>query len=571
MKVAEVIVETLVQAGVERCYGIVGDTLNHFTDAVYKSKKIQWVHMRHEEAGGFAAGADALMSKRPVACAGSCGPGSLHFINSLMDAGRNGAPVVLIASQLESGNLGTDFPQEVDFKAIYGSFCVFCEQIQSPSQAQQIITLALQNAINKKGVAVVIVPVNMSIQSVEYNKNMKVHTPKPIFYPNENEISQMASILEKGKKVGIYAGAGVEDAHDELIELAQKIKAPIAHSARSKDFVEYDNPYNMGMTGLVGLKSGFEMMNECDTLLVLGSDMAWRQFYPQKATIIQVDNNPAHLGRRCDVELGVLGDAKHTLKKLIEAVSEKNDRVFLDHCLKIKAETNEKLLKDTEISSELIHPQALSALIDKYAPDDALFSADGGSPMLWALRYLKGKKGRRFFTSLLHGTMANAMPMALGLKKACPQRVVISFSGDGGLAMLLGDLLTAIQENIAIKVVVFNNSSLNFVELEQKVEGLLDNYTDLKNPSFAKVAEMIGFDAWRVEGSSELERTIEKFMSSSKPALLDVVVNSKELIMPPKVTFSEVAHFSLYSAKAVLAGRAGDVEDMIKSNIKQLI
>ncbi|WP_095224821.1 thiamine pyrophosphate-dependent enzyme [Helicobacter sp. 12S02634-8] len=570
MKVAEIIVETLVQAGVQRCYGIVGDTLNHFTDAIYHNQNIQWVHMRHEEAGGFAAGADALITQRPVACAGSCGPGSLHFINSLMDAGRNRAPVVLIASQLETPHLGTNFPQEVDFKAIYGSFCVYCEQILAPSQAQQIVTMALQNAINKKGVAVVIMPVNMSVQTATYDPNMKVHTPKPIFYPNGDEIAQMAEILKAGKKVAIYAGAGVEDAHDELVALAQKLKAPIAHSARSKDFVEYDNPYNMGMTGLVGLKSGFDMMNECDTLLVLGSDMAWRQFYPQKARIIQVDEDPSHLGRRCDVELGVLGRVKHTLEKLLAAIEEREDREFLDTCLQTKAQVEKKLLKDIEISGDLIHPQALSAMIDKYAADDALFSADGGSPMLWALRYLKGKKGRRFFTSLLHGTMANAMPMALGLKKACPSREVISFSGDGGLAMLLGDLLTAIQENLAIKVVVFNNSSLNFVELEQKVEGLLDNYTDLKNPSFAKVAAMMGFDAWRVESSAELEGCVEKLMHSNKPALLDVVVNSKELIMPPRVNLSEVAHFSLYSAKALLAGRAGDVEDMLKTNINNI-
>ncbi|PAF44020.1 thiamine pyrophosphate-dependent enzyme [Helicobacter sp. 11S02596-1] len=571
MKVAEMMVEVLAQAGVQRCYGIVGDTLNHFTDAIYQSKKIQWVHMRHEEAGGFAAGVDALITKRPVACAGSCGPGSLHFINSLMDAGRNRAPVVLVASQLETPNLGTNFPQEVDFKAIYGGFCVYCEQINSPAQAQHIITMAVQNAINKKGVAVVIMPVNMSVASVVYNKNMKVHTPKPVFHPNDDEIAQMASMLKNGKKVAIYAGAGVEDAHDELVALAQKLKAPIGHSARSKDFVEYDNPYNMGMTGLAGVKSGFDMMNECDTLLVLGSDMAWRQFYPTKATIIQVDNDAGHLGRRCDVDLGVLGDVKPTLQKLLEAVAEKTDRAFLDDCLKIKVETDKKLLKDTQISGDLIHPQAVSAMIDKYTPDDSLFTADGGSPMLWALRYLKGKKGRRFFTSLLHGTMANAMPMSLGLKKAFPLREVISFSGDGGLAMLLGDLLTAIQEDIAIKVVVFNNSSLNFVELEQKVEGLLDNYTDLKNPSFAEVASAIGFDAWRVEQSGGLEASVKAFMQSSKPALLDVVVNSKELIMPPKVTFSEMAHFSLYSAKAVLAGRAGDVEDIIKTNIGHML
>ncbi|PAF52675.1 thiamine pyrophosphate-dependent enzyme [Helicobacter sp. 13S00477-4] len=571
MKVAEVIVQTLVQAGVQRCYGIVGDTLNHFTDAIYHNKKIQWIHMRHEEAGGFAAAADALITKKPVACAGSCGPGSLHFINSLMDAARNGAPVVLIASQLATTSLGSEFPQEVDFKSIYGNFCVYCEEIINPSQAQYIVTMALQNAINKKGVSVVIVPVDISVACVEFNPNLKVHSPKPIFCPSKEDIVQVAKFLSAGKKVAIFAGAGVEDAHDEMIALAQKIKAPIGHSARSKDFVEYDNPYNMGMTGLVGIKSGFDMMNECDTLLVLGSDLAWKQFYPLNATIIQIDNQSSHLARRCEVELALLGNVKDTLERLLEVVAEKSDRSFLDHCLKIKAETDKKMLKDIKTSGELIHPQVLIGLIDKYATKDALFSADGGSPMVWALRYLTSTKQRRIFTSLLHGTMANAMPMALGLKKAFPEREVISLSGDGGLAMLLGDLLTAIQENIPIKIVVFNNASLNFVELEQKVEGLLDNYTDLKNPSFAKVADAIGFEAYRVEKTSELEDTLRKFFASSKAALLDVLVNPKELVMPPKVELSEVAHFALYSAKALMAGRVKDVEELLKTNVKNLL
>lgn len=567
MKVAEIMVKVLAQAGVQRCYGIVGDTLNHFTDAIYHSKEIQWVHVRHEEAGAFAAGADAMITKRPVACAGSCGPGSLHFINGLLDANRNGAPVILIASQIDTGVLGTNFPQEVDFKTIYGNFCVYCEQINHAREAQHIMTMAVQNAVNKKGVSVVIMPVDVSMQTENYNPNMKVHHPSPLFYPNDSDLETVAQKLKEGKKVGIYTGAGVEGAHDELVELARRLKAPIAHSARSKDFVEYDNPYNMGMTGLAGVKSGFEMMNECDTLLILGSDMAWKQFYPQNAFMIQIDNNPSHLGHRADSNLGLLGDVKTSLQKLLEKVEEKTDTTFLDHCLKIKKETDEKLKKDTEFSNNhIIHPQYLTALIDKYAPKDALFAADGGSPMLWALRYLTATKDRRIFHSLLHGTMANAMPMCLGLKKACPEKMVISFSGDGGLAMLLGDLLTAIQENIALKVVVFNNSSLNFVELEQKVEGLLDNYTDLKNPSFAKVAEAIGYDAWRVEKIEDLEEAVKAFINSDKPALLDVITNPKELIMPPKVALSQVGNLALYSIKALIAGRASDVGEIITSN-----
>lgn len=480
-RVAEIVVDALQQAGVRRCYGIVGDTLNHVTDAMHGSE-IAWVHVRHEEVAAFAAGADSLVSGELTACAGSCGPGSLHFINGVFESNRNRAPMVLIASQVVTSDLGMEFPQEVDFKAVYASCSVFCEQVHSAEQARRVVTLACQAAISRRGVAVVILPADISQAEVKHDVPFSVHYTQPVLRPSDAELQRIAELLGQGKRIGIYSGAGCQGAHAQLLELARRLQAPIAHTSRAKDFVEPDNPYNMGMTGIFGIESGFHTLMECDTLLLLGADFAWGQFYPDKATIVQVDRDGSHLGRRHPVNLGVVGDIAPTLDALLPMLPPREDSSFLDECI----ERRDKALKKREQEEqpgegELIHPQHLTALLSKYASDDALFTADGGSPMVWVLRHIRVNGRRRTLTSLLHGTMANAMPQALGLQKAFPGRQVISLSGDGGLAMLLGDLLTAVQENLPIKVVVFNNGSLNFVELEQKVEGLLDNYTDLKN------------------------------------------------------------------------------------------
>jgi pyruvate dehydrogenase (quinone) len=377
----------------------------------------------------------------------------------------------------------------------------------------------------------------------------------------------VARLLAAGKKVAIYAGYGCQGAHAELIELARLLKAPIAHTSRAKDFVEYDNPYNMGMTGVFGVESGYHAMMNCDTLLLLGADFAWQQYYPQKATVIQVDRKGSHLGRRHPIDLGVVGDVLPTLRALLPQVEEKADVAWLEECLKHRQDTLKTLAHDQRHSDgELIHPQYLTHLLDKHATADALFTADGGSPMVWILRHINGNGVRRTLTSLRHGTMANAMPQALGLQKAYPGRQVISLSGDGGLAMLMGDLLTAVQEKLPIKVVVYNNASLNFVQIEQKVEGLLDNYTSLLNPDFSKVAEAMGLYGRQVTAAAELEGAVEQFLAHPGPALLDVKVNPEELVMPPKIELAQVAGMALYSARAVLGGRATDVKDMLVDN-----
>ncbi|WP_308518213.1 thiamine pyrophosphate-dependent enzyme [uncultured Stenotrophomonas sp.] len=565
-RVAEIVVDTLQQAGVRRCYGIVGDTLNHVTDALHRSE-IEWVHVRHEEVAAFAAGADSLISGQLTACAGSCGPGGLHFINGIFESNRNRAPMVLIASQVVTSELGMEFPQEVDFKAVYGSCTVFCEQVHSPAQARRVVALACQAAISRRGVAVVILPADISEAEVKHDVPFSVHYTQPVLRPSEAELQHIAELLGQGKRIGIYAGAGCQGAHAQLLELARRLQAPVAHTSRAKDFVEPDNPYNMGMTGVFGIESGFHTLMECDTLLLLGADFAWGQFYPDKATIIQVDRDGSHLGRRHPVNLGVVGDIAPTLDALLPMLTPREDSSFLDECI----EHRDKALKKREQEEqpgegELIHPQHLTALLSKYATDDALFTADGGSPMVWVLRHIRVNGRRRTLTSLLHGTMANAMPQALGLQKAFPGRQVISLSGDGGLAMLLGDLLTAVQENLPIKVVVFNNGSLNFVELEQKVEGLLDNYTDLKNPDFGRLAEVIGFHGRTVTRSEDLEEAVQDFLAQRGPALLDVHTSRAELVMPPQIEAKQVAGTALYAAKAVLNGRFDDVKHLLVDN-----
>lgn len=568
---AHVLVEVLESAGVKHVYGVVGDTLNHVTDALSKSS-IEWVHTRHEEVGAFAATAESFMSGNLAGCAGSCGPGSLHLINGVYEAHRSRVPLIVIASQIDTMTLGMDMPQEVDYQKAFSDCSVFCEQVYNAEQMRRIAVLACQAAISKQGPAVIILPVDISNTAIKDEIKYSPHFPKAIRRPNDDELKQAVSLIGEGKKIGIYAGAGCEGAHDLLVSLAQKLNAPIAHTSRAKDFVEYDNPFNVGMTGLLGVHSGFHMMNECDTLLLLGADFAWGQFYPQHAKIIQIDRDASRLGRRHPVTLGLEGDIVPTLEALLPLLQNRSDDLFLKECLDVRHKTEKGLLEEEKIGDgQIIHPQYLAKLLDQYADDDALFTADTGTSWVWTLRHLKMNGKRRTMLSLRHGTMANAMPMALGLKKAFPNRQVISMSGDGGLAMLMGDLLTIQQEKLPIKIIVINNSSLNFVEMEMKTEGLLNNYTDLNNPSFAKIADAVGMKGFEVKDPKQLEQAMKDFLSHNGPALLDVHTNRYELVMPPEVTTSDVVGMATYTAKAVVNGRFGDVKDLLKNTIRSLI
>ena len=563
--VAQVIIETLQSAGVRRCYGVPGDTLNHITDAI-RTSDIRWVHVRHEEAAGFAAGADAMLTGELAACAGSCGPGSLHFINGLFESHRNRAPVILIASQIVRDELGFDFPQEVDFKSVYASCSVFCEEIRTPAQARRMTAMAAQAALAKRGVAVLIVPADVSSAKAPDEPHFTVHRAAPVVLPSDAELDRLASAINAGKRVAIYGGSGCEMAHDAVVALASRLRAPVARTSRAKDFLEADNQFDVGMTGIFGSESGYHALMSCDVLLLLGCDFAWRQFYPDKATILQVDLDGTHLGRRHPVDIGVVGDIGPTLEALLPRITPREDDSFVNECLDHHRKAVAAQAKHaTEGKGGAIHPQYLTEMISRHADADAIFTADGGSPMVWCLRHIASTGQNRTVVSLSHGTMANAMPQALGAKAAFPDRQVISLSGDGGIAMLMGDLLTAIQEKLPIKVVVYNNGALDFVELEQKVEGLLDSYTELVNPDFARVAEAIGFRGWRVEKAQDLESMVQAWLAEPGPALLDVVTDRFELVMPPNVKPGQVAGMALYSAKAVLNGRGRDVVGIVRN------
>lgn len=563
--VAEVIVETLAEAGAKRCYGVVGDTINHLTDKI-RTSDIDWVHVRHEEVGAFAAGAEAYMTQELALCAGTCGPGSLHFINGIFESHRNGSPLVFIASNVDRQEEGLNFPQEVDQTKLYEQCSVFCERISHPDQAARIVAQAAQAALAHQGVAVVVVNGDMFKEKVNSDTRWSVHRSQPVIHPSPAELDRLVGLINDADKITLYSGIGAKGANEELIMLADRLKAPIVHSSRSKEFVEPDNPYQVGMTGILGNKAGMESVLECDLLICLGTDFAYSQFYPNHAKIAQINLEPTHLGKRCPIDLGLTGDVKASIEQLLPKLNQRTDEAHLDKALKQWQKDQEGYRKEEVSKHSLIHPQTVTRRLNELAGDDAIFTADGGSPMVWLLRHLDAKGSRRFLTSLSHGTMANAYPQAMGIAKAYPERPVIALCGDGGMTMLMGDLLTLIQENTPVKLLIYNNESLGFVEMEQRVEGQLDSFTKLQNPDFSEVAKAMGLDAWRVENPDELENAMSQWLASDKTALLDVKVSPMELVMPPKIEAGQVASTALFGIKAVLNGRADEVVDLLKDN-----
>jgi pyruvate dehydrogenase (quinone) len=565
-KVAEVIVETLQAAGVHTCYGIVGDTLNTFAVALAKSE-IAWVHMRHEEAGAFAAHGEALQMERLTAVAGSCGPGSLHFINGLYEAARNRAPVILIASQITRSEIGFDFIQEVNFQKVYDDCSVYCDMVLTPDQARRKTVTACQAAIAKRGVAVLIVPVDVSDSDAADEPAFVVHRNRPVVRPSDADLDRIAGMLAAGNRVTIYAGAGCRHAHDEIVQLAERLKAPIAHTSRGKDAIEYDNPYDVGMTGLIGGVAGYHAVLNCDTLLTLGADFAWRQFYPDQANIIQVDIDPTHLGRRHPVALGVVGDVKDTVAALLTRVAVKADTTFLDKHIALRRQADEKFqAKQWRGREGKISGIYLTTVIDRLAAADALFASDDGTPTVWLHRHVRANGRRRMYASMRHGTMGGGMATALGLQKCQPGRQVIALAGDGGLAMMLGDLLTPLQENLPVKICVYDNAKLGFVEMEQKSEGLLPTFTTNKNPDFGAVAKAMGLWANTVSDPDQVETAVADWLAQPGPALLNVHVAPLELVIPPATELKAAYGMAMYSVKAILHGDGRDVFEVIGEN-----
>jgi len=569
-KVAEVLVETLVAAGVKRVYGVSGDSLNGITDSIRRHKQIEWLHVRHEEVAAFAAGAEAHLTGALTVCAGSCGPGNLHLINGLYDCHRSRVPVLAIAAQIPSQEIGSGYFQETNPQSLFKDCSHYCELISQADQMPRVLGIAMRTAITKRGVAVVVIPGDVALRDCsEPPLALGLTDSLPVVRPSEIDLESAVNILNGAQKVTILGGAGCEGAHSELIAVAEQLKAPIVHALRGKEFIEYDNPYSVGMTGLLGFASGYHAMMNCDALLMLGTDFPYQQFYPRNAKIIQVDLRGDQIGRRARVDLGLVGTVKDTLEALTPRLKSKTDRAYLDKCLANYKEARKGLddLAVGEPGRTPIHPQYVAKVVDEMAADDAIFTCDVGTPTVWAARYLTVNGKRRLIGSFTHGSMANALPHAIGAQASHPGRQVITLSGDGGLAMMLGDLLSLHQLELPVKIILFNNGTLGFVELEMKAAGLIDYGTNLVNPDFTKLAESAHLHGERVEKPEELRPALERAFAHNGPALVEVFVNRQELSMPPTISAEQALGFSLYLLRAVFSGRGDEVIDLARTNL----
>ena len=569
--IADLLVETLSDAGVQRIWGVTGDSLNGINDSLRRFKRIEWVPVRHEETAAFAAGAEAAVTGKLAVCAGSCGPGNMHLINGLYDCWRNRVPVLAIAAHIPSTEIGLGYFQETHPQALFRECADFVELVSNPAQMPEILYRAMNTAIGKQGVAVLVLPgdVALSEAPAASPRHWVAEQPQRVA-PTSTEIDRLVGLLNQAKAPAILAGAGCAGAHTELVSVAKALKAPIVHALRGKEYVEYDNPYDVGMTGLIGFSSGYHTLMSADAVLMLGTGFPYRAFYPKEATMIQVDRDPTALGRHTTLSLGIAADVRETLSALLPKLAERSDTTFLDHALAHyhKARSGLDELAQPAGAGKPVHPQHLMRLVSELAAEDAVFTADVGTPTVWAARYLKMNGRRRLLGSFNHGSMANAMLQALGTQAAQPNRQVISLSGDGGFTMMMGDMLTAVQQKLPIKIILFNNSSLGFVAMEMKAGGYLDTATDLHNPDFAAMAKVAGFTSFRVEDSTNLKETLTQALAHPGPVLVDVRTERNELIMPPKVQIGHAKGFSLYMLKAVLNGRGDEVVELARTNLR---
>src|SRR5467141_1065566 len=568
--IADLLVDTLVAQGVERIYGVAGDSLNGITDSIRRQERVRWVHVRHEETAAFAAGAEAHLTGGLAVCAGSCCPGNLHLINGLYDCHRSRVPVLAIAAQIPSHEIGSGYFQETHPEHLFARCSHYCELVSQPEQMPRVLEIYIQTAISRRGVAVVVLPGDVALRdAVEQGPRLRFSEQKPNVRPSDDEITALAKILNQAKKITILGGAGCAGAHAELIELAGKLNAPIVHALRGKEFIEYDNPFDVGMTALLGFSSGYHAMMNCDLLLMIGTDFPYQQFYPKDATIVQIDLRGEQIGRRTKVDHAYVGDARSTISALLPKL---NDNAFdehlkasLEHYRKARKGLDELAIGDP--GKKPIHPQYVARVIDELAAKDAVFSCDVGTPTIWTARYLTMNGSRRILGSFNHGSMANALPQAIGAQVSHPGRQVISLSGDGGLAMLMGDLLSLRQLELPVKVLVFKNDSLAFVELEMKAAGIVDFGTDLHNPNFAKIAEAAGLLGLTAETPDQVEPMIAQALQHDGPALVEVIVSRQELSMPPTITLEQAKGFSLFMMRAVLSGRGNEIIDLAKVNL----
>jgi pyruvate dehydrogenase (quinone) len=569
--IATQIIAALARSGVHRVYGLPGDSLNGFTDAIRRSGDISWEHGRHGEPGACAGAADAALTGGLAVCAGSCGPGNLHLINGLFDAHRSRVPVLAIAAHIPRSEIGSEYFQETHPADLFRECSVYCELVSTPEMAPRILEMAMRAAVEENGVAVVVVPGEIFLAPAQDTSWLArpIEPTRTLARPDDVSLRRAADILNGAENVTILGGAGVAGAHDALVQLAGTLNAPVVHALRGKEFIEYDNPFDVGMTGLLGFASGYKAIKEADVLLMLGTDFPYQQFYPDNARVIQVDVRGRNLGRRTPIDLGLRGTVADTLAALQPLLVQKASRAHLDRSLTHYRKTRKTLdsLAVNDRDRSPIRPEYLAGLADRMATDDAVFTVDVGSPVVWAARYLTMNGRRRLVGSFNHGTMACALPLAIGAQTAFPHRQVVALAGDGGLTMLFGELITLSQNRLPVKVIVFNNSSLNFVELEMKAAGIVNFGTNLVNPDFAAVAQAMGLFGRRVEQPGDLEQALSDAFAYDGPAVVDVVTARQELSIPPAITAEQAKGFSLYAIRTIVAGRSDELLDLVTTNV----
>jgi len=573
--VADHLVSALKLSGVSRVYGLPGDSLNGFTDAIRRTGDITWEHVRHEEAAAFAAAADAALTGQLAVCAGSCGPGNLHLINGLFDAQRSRVPVLAIAAHIPRTEIGSDYFQETHPQHLFDECSVYCELVSTPEMLPRILEMAMRAAVEDNGVAVVVVPGEVLLAKADESpwSSKPVRATRSVQRPDDQSLARAAEILNGSSNITILAGAGVAGAHDAVVDLAATLQAPIVHALRGKEFIEYDNPFDVGMTGLLGFASGYKAIKEADVLLMLGTDFPYTQFYPTDATVIQVDIRGRNLGRRTPVDLPLLGSVADTVAALRPLLTPHPDSAHLDRSLNHYRKTRRRLdeLAVNDRDRTPIRPEYVAAQASALAATDAVFTVDVGSPVVWAARYLQMNGQRRLLGSFNHGTMACALPLAVGAQTVDRNRQVVALAGDGGLTMLFGELVTLIQNRLPVKLIVFNNSSLNFVELEMKAAGIVTFGTDLVNPDFAAVASAMGIFGRRVEHPAELGAALSAAFAHDGPAVVDVVTARQEMSIPPSITAEQAKGFSLYAIRTIMAGRADELLDLVNTNVARRI
>ncbi|MCX4457794.1 pyruvate dehydrogenase [Streptomyces sp. NBC_01340] len=572
--VAEQFVDILVRAGVKRLYGVVGDSLNPVVDAIRRNAAIDWIHVRHEETAAFAAGAEAQITGKLAACAGSCGPGNLHLINGLYDAHRSMAPVLALASHIPSSEIGLGYFQETHPDQLFRECSHYNEMISNPKQMPRLLQTAIQHAVGQSGVSVVSLPGDIASEPApDKALETALVTSRPTVRPGDTEIDKLVALIDEADKITLFCGSGTAGAHAEVMEFAEKVKSPVGHALRGKEWIQYDNPYDVGMSGLLGYGAAYEATHECDLLILLGTDFPYSAFLPDDVKIAQVDVRPERLGRRSKLDLAVWGDVKETLRCLTPRVKPKGDRRFLDKMLKKHADTLEGVIKAYTRKVEKhvpVHPEYVASVLDELADEDAVFTVDTGMCNVWAARYISPNGRRRVIGSFSHGSMANALPMAIGAQFTDRDRQVVSMSGDGGFSMLMGDFLTLVQYELPVKVVLFNNSSLSMVELEMLVAGLPSYGTTNKNPDFAAVARACGAYGVRVEKPKELAGALKAAFKHKGPALVDIVTDPNALSIPPKISAEMVTGFALSASKMVLDGGVGRMVQMARSNLRNV-